>query len=142
MVMRNWAAVLLATMLAGCGTTGEPTQADLRATWEERNVAPVNYKADILAVMRTYLNDPTGVRNAGVTPPARKFLPGDPGDRFVSCLRFTAKDSTGKYAAAKTVIVVYANGKLDRVLDTPIVVREVCKEAAFEPFPELQQLKR
>jgi hypothetical protein len=140
--MRNLAAALIAIPLGACGTTGEPTQADLRATWEERNVQPVNYKADIVAVMRTYLNDPSGVRNAGVTPAARKFLPGDPGERYASCLRYTAKDSTGKYAAAKTVVVVYANGKLDRVLDPPAVAREVCKDAEFEPFRELEQLKR
>lgn len=138
------AAVLLSLMimLAGCGTSGEPTQADLRATWEARNVPPTNYKGDILAYMRTYLNDPTGVRNAGVTAPARKIIPGDPADRFISCVRYTAKTSTGQYGAQKIGFAVYANGKLDRFIETPVAVREVCREAVFEPFPELQQLKR
>jgi hypothetical protein len=145
--MRRWAAAAvllpLTIMLAGCGTSGEPTQADLRATWEGRNVAPVNYKADILAYMRTYLNDPSGVRNAAVSAPARKVIPGDPADRFTSCVRYTAKTSTGQYGAQKTGFAVYANGKLDRFIETPVlVVREVCREAAFAPFPELQQLKR
>jgi hypothetical protein len=144
--MRRWAAAAvllpLTIMLAACGTSGEPTQADLRATWESRNVAPVNYKSDILAYMRTYLNDPSGVRNAAVAPPARKVIPGDPADRFISCVRYTAKTSTGQYGAGKTGFAVYANGKLDRFVETPVLVREVCREAAFEPFPELQQLKR
>ena len=140
--MRGWAALLTMLPLAACGTPGEPTQADLRATWEARNVPPTDYKGDIVAFMRTYLNDPTGERNAGVTPPARKALPGDPGERFVSCLRYTAKKSTGQYAAPATIIVIYANGKLDRAIDTPAVVRDVCNDAVFEPFPELQRLVR
>jgi hypothetical protein len=145
--MRRWAAAAvllpLTIMLAGCGTSGEPTQADLRATWESRNVPPTNYRGDIVAYMRTYLNDPSGVRNAAVSAPARKVIPGDPADRFTSCVRYTAKTSTGQYGAQKTGFAVYANGKLDRFIDTPVlVVREVCREAAFEPFPELQQLKR
>ncbi len=142
---RSAAAAVLLTltiMLAGCGTTGEPTQADLRSTWESRNVPPTNYRADVVAYMRTYLNDPTGVRNAAISAPARKVIPGDPADRFVSCLRYTAKKSTGQYGAAKTGFAVYANGRFDRLIETPVIVREVCKEAAFEPFPELEQLKR
>ncbi len=144
--MRRCAApaglLILTVALAGCGTSGEPTQADLRATWESRNVSPTNYRDDILAYMRTYLNDPGGVRNAAVAAPARKVIPGDPADRFISCVRYTAKTSTGQYGAAKTGFAVYANGKLDRFIETPVVVREVCREAAFEPFPELERLQR
>ena len=137
------AGLLILTIgLAGCGTSGEPTQADLRATWESRNVSPTNYKGDIVAYMRTYLDDPGGVRNAAVATPARKVIPGDPADRFISCVRYTAKTSTGQYGAAKTGFAVYANGKLDRFIETPVVVREVCREAAFEPFPELERLQR
>jgi len=144
--MRRWAAapvlIFLPIMLAACGTSGEPTQADLRATWEARNVPPTNHKGDIVAYMRTYLNDPGGVRNAAVAAPARKVIPGDPADRFISCVRYTAKTSSGQYGAAKTGFAVYANGKLDRFIETPVVVREVCREAAFEPFPELERLQR
>jgi hypothetical protein len=130
-------------MLAACGTINtEPTQAQLRDAWESTNVAPRDYKADILAFMRTYLNDPTNVRNAAVSAPARKTLPGDPGERIVSCLRYTAKKSDGTYAAPKTGIVVYGSGKLDRFIDTAKVVKVVCENAAFEPFPELGRLKR
>lgn len=136
------AAILFTFMLAGCTTTGEPTQADLRATWESRNVAPTNYKGDILDYMRTYLNNPAGVRNAAITAPARKVIPGDPADRFTACVRYTAKNSTGAYGAQKTGVAVYANGRFDRFIETPVVVRDVCKEMAFAPFPELEQLKR
>jgi hypothetical protein len=130
-------------LLGACGTTDiEPTQGQLRAAWESSNVAPVDYKSNILAFMRTYLNDPTRVRNAAVSAPARKTLPGDPGERIVSCLRYNAKKSDGVYAGQKTGVVVYGSGKLDRFVDAPKIAQVVCEGAAFEPFPELERLTR
>jgi hypothetical protein len=135
------AAALL--LLTACGTTStEPTQGELRNVWESRNIPPANYKSDILAFMRTYLNDPRNVRDTAVSPPALKRLPGDPGDRFVSCLRYNAKKSDGRYAGSKTGIVVYTLGKLDRFIETPQPVKAVCEGVALEPFPELQKLTR
>jgi hypothetical protein len=140
---RSLAILALALPLGACGTTDlEPTQGELKAAWERSNVAPLDYKADILAFMRTYLNDPTNVRNAAVSAPVRKTIPGDPAERIVSCLRFDAKKSNGSYAGPKTGIVVYGSGKLDRFIDTPKLAREVCEGVALQPFPELQRLKR
>jgi hypothetical protein len=140
---RSLAFLALALPLGACGTTDlEPTQGELKAAWERSNVAPLDYKADILAFMRTYLNDPTNVRNAAVSAPVRKTIPGDPAERIVSCLRFDAKKSNGSYAGPKTGIVVYGSGKLDRFIDTPKLAREVCEGVVLQPFPELQRLKR
>jgi hypothetical protein len=130
-------------MLAACGTADlDPTPGQLRAAWERANVAPVDYKSDILAFMRTYLNDPTRVRNAAVSAPALKTVPGDPAERFVSCLRYNAKKSDGIYAGAKTGIVVYGAGKLDRFVETAKLVKVVCDDVALAPFPELERLTR
>ena len=97
----------------------------------------------LLAFMRTYLNDPRNVRTAGVSPPALKIIPGDPGERFVSCLRYNAKKSDGAYAGNKTGIVVYGSGKLDRFIDTAEdCAARVCDNVALEPFPELEKLAR
>jgi hypothetical protein len=139
--MRKW-GLLAACLLTGCGTNLEPTQAELKSAWEARNLTPVNYKADIVAYMRTYLNDPRNVRNAAVSTPALKTLPGDPGDRIVTCVRYSAKTSTGQYGATKTGVAVFVSGRLDRFIETPIVVRDVCKDAELIAFPELQQMTR
>jgi hypothetical protein len=140
--MRALSAIAALALLSACAGGIELSQSDLKAAWEARNVEPVTYKADIIAFMRTYLNDPTNVRNAGITAPVRKTMPGDPAERFVSCLRYSAKSSSGQYGATKTGAVVYAGGRLDRFIDTPVIVREVCKDAAFSPYPELQNIKR
>jgi hypothetical protein len=134
--------ILAPLLVTACTTNIEPTQGELKAAWESSNVPPANYKADIIAFMRTYLNDPSNVRNAAVSTPALKTLPGDPGERFISCLRFNAKKSDGVYAGNKTGIVVYGSGKLDRFVDTPKISHAVCDNVALEPFPELQQLTR
>lgn len=139
--LRPLAAFGVLACMQGCAASLEPTQADLKATWESRNVTPADYKSDILAFMRTYLNDPTNVRNAAITIPARKTMPGDPAERLVSCVRYSAKTSSGQYGATRVGAVVYVGGRLDRFVDTPIIVREVCKDAAFAPFPELQNMK-
>ncbi len=46
--------------------------------------------------MRTYLNDPTGVRDAYVSEPAQRTLDGV--NRYFSCVRYTAKKTGGQYA--------------------------------------------
>src|SRR5690348_3851378 len=136
------AVLVIPLLLVGCGTNIEPTQNQLRTMWEQSNVAPVDYKRDILAFMRSYLNDPAQVKDGAVSAPVRKTLPGDPGERIVSCLRYNAKKSGGAYAGIKTGVVVYGSGKLDRFIDVPKVAQTVCEGATYEPFPELGRLTR
>src|ERR1700740_2401020 len=102
--------LLIALLLgvAGCSTvSGDPTEADIKASWEEKNVPPADYKGDILAFMRTYLNNPTQIRDAAVSAPFRKEVGTNPGERYIACLRYNARKSDGKYAGSKTAVVVY-----------------------------------
>jgi hypothetical protein len=106
---------------------------------------PQNYKPEILALMRTYLNDPTQVRDAFISEPVIKSVEG--ADRYIVCMRYNAKKSDGKYAGNKDVIVTFRDGRLNRLIDTrdPREVRqtrEQCKDIPLKPFVELQQLTR
>ncbi len=133
--------VLAAVLLAGgCATDVGPTPAELQARWEAQNVVPQNYKQDLLAFLRTYLNDPSHVRDASVSPPVRKTV--GEGERYVACVRYNARDSSHKYAGIKIGVAIYVSGKLDRFLDGPHETAELCKDAAYAPFPELQKLQR
>lgn len=135
------AAVLSALFLGGCARdTLEPTPSDLKARWDAQNVMPANYKSDLLAYLRTYLNDPTQVRSASVTAPFLKQV--GPGDRYVVCVRYNARNTDGKYMGSKDGMAIYVAGKLDRFVDSQRDVREMCKDAAFGPFPELEKLTR
>ncbi|HEY1475834.1 MAG TPA: hypothetical protein VGF53_17325 [Pseudolabrys sp.] len=135
----RWLALLAVLTVGGCATEIGPTPAELKATWEAQNVFPQNYKADLLAYMRTYLNDPTHVRGAAVAQPQLK--PVGPGERYVVCVRYNARVS-GKYAGSKDGAAIYVSGKLDRFLDTPREVAEYCKDATYAAFPELETLTR
>jgi hypothetical protein len=129
-----------AAALGGCTTEIGPSASELKARWDAENVFPQGYRQDMLAFLRTYLNDPSHIRGASVSQPQLKYI--GPGDRYVACVRYNARNSDGKYLGSKDGAAVYVAGKLDRFLDTPKDVRELCKEVAFAPFPELERLTR
>lgn len=135
----RWLALVAVLMVGGCATEVGPSPAELKAQWEAQNVFPQNYKADLMAYMRTYLNDPTHVRAAAASQPQLKTI--GPGERYVVCVRYNARVD-GKYAGSKDGAAIYVSGKLDRFLDVPKEVREFCKDAAYAPFPELETLTR
>jgi hypothetical protein len=136
----RWLTLLALLALCGCATDVGPSEAELKARWEAENIYPQNYKNDLLAFLRTYLNDPSHVRGAGVSQPLRK--PMGLGERYVACVRYRARKDDGKYAAQKEGAATYVSGKLDRFFDSATELQVLCKDAAFEPFPELEKLTR
>src|SRR5690349_1732040 len=129
-----------AAALGACATEVGPSASELKARWDAENVYPQRYRQDLLALLRTYLNNPAQIRGASVSQPQLKFI--GPGDRYVACVRYNARDTQGKYQGSKDGAAIYVGAKLDRFLDTPKDVRELCKDAAFTPFAELEQLAR
>lgn len=134
------ATLLGAALLGGCTTDVGPSPAELQARWQAQNVYPQTYKTDLLAFLRTYLNDPTHVRGAVVAQPVLKDV--GPGQRYVVCLRYNARDMEGKYTGLKNGAAVYVSAKLERFVDTKREVETLCKDAVYAPFPELAALTR
>ncbi len=127
--------------LGGCASDDiGPSRAEMRAQWEAQNVYPQNYKADLLDLLRTYLNDPSHIRDAGVSQPA--LMDVGPGKRYVACVRYNARDDKGHYEGAKVGAATYVSGKLDRFIDPGLQAKTMCKDAVFGPFPELAKLTR
>lgn len=131
---RRLLGVLLAIGLAGCSSEWQRNR-DLAT--RQNTTPPISYRSDITAFMHTYLNDPTGVRDAAVSEPALKDF--DNASRYVVCVRYNARKSSGQYAGAKDSLVLFRDGRLDRLVDN---ARETCKDAAYQPFPELERLTR
>ena len=128
-------AAAFSLMIAGCSSEW---QRDHDRFMQANTTRPgPTYRADIVAFMRTYLNDPTGVRDAFVSEPALRTL--ENVDRYTACLRYTARKGGGQYAASKDSLVLFRDGRFDRIVDN---AREQCKEAAYQPFPELEKLSR
>lgn len=101
---------------------------------------PDHYKSDILAAMHAYLNDPTGIHDAGISTPTIEDVPGS-GSRYIVCLRFNAKQSNGAYAGDQQIAAMFLAGRFDDFLDAR-TSHDPCAGAAYTPFPELEQLKR
>ena len=127
--------ILALLALAGCGGGGGLTGPET-AGGASANVFPASYREEILAYQRSFLNDPSGIRGAAITQPAVKSVGST--ERYVVCVRFDAKGPTGAYAGVREHLAIFLAGKLDQMGAT----REQCKDAAYEPFPELERLRR
>ena len=128
--------IVVPFLLAGCSS--EWTQ-ERAASAQMHNVYPQQYRSEIVALMRSYLNDPTGVRDAYVSEPSQRTIDGLP--RYASCVRYNAKKTGGQYVGSRDSMVLFRGGRLDRIVDNE-AGRAQCKEAAYVPFPELQQMTR
>ncbi len=98
---------------------------------------PENHRAELLAFMKTYLNNPVGVHDAAVAEPVQRTVGGRL--RYVSCVRFTPRESDGSYREPRERAILYVNGRLDRVVENST---DICAGAAYAPYPELQRLTR
>jgi hypothetical protein len=126
--------------VAGAGALGGCSHSSPSAETAENseiNTPPTDYKREILAAMHAYLNDPTSIRDAEITPPALKTVGGYP--HYVVCLRFNARKRGTDYAGVKEIAAVFLVGRFDHFLDK---AQEQCAGASFAPFPELQKLAR
>jgi hypothetical protein len=123
--------LLLAGALAACA--GGP-RVETKGG-ESVNLYPDNYKAEVLAYLRNYLNDLSGIRDAGITVPA--IRPVGSLERYAVCVHFSAR-TPGASASGRDYLAIFLAGKLDQMGQT----REECKGATYEPFPELERLKR
>lgn len=121
-------------VLAGCNS-------DWMAARDRNEVAfttaPNNHRTEIIAMMRSYLNDPTNVRDAYISEPGLRTLDGV--SRTTVCLRYNARKSNGQYAGSKETIVLFRDGRADQILDNP---RGQCKDAAYQPFRALETMSR
>ena len=135
--------VLGVGLLLGACTHGHHSSYAAVGDDEEINVYPTNYKADILAAMHVYLNDPTGIRDAGIAEPTLKSVGN--AKRYVVCLRFNAKTrfdakkGSADYAGVKETAAIFVAGRFDRFAET---AHEACAGATYAPFPELERLSR
>ncbi len=130
------AILLLPLLLAGC-LENEDTRAISVDESGVNQPYPANYRAELLAFMKTYLNNPVGVHDAAMAEPVLRTVGGRP--RYVTCLRFAARQSDGSYRAPRDRAVVYVDGRLDRLLENP---SDLCAGATYAAFPDLEKMTR
>jgi len=138
------AALWLVLALGGCASTGTDEQNEPSAppvafsrSTESVQRAPDNDRGEIIAFLRTYLNDPSGVREARIAAPDKRTLFGQP--RYVVCLRYNARDSAGKYGGVSDRMAIFADGRFSSFEEN---AKSYCADADYKPFPELEKLTR
>jgi hypothetical protein len=129
----------VALLLSACAGGGLNPGGSGSGTDGGTHAYPDNYKAEILAGMHAYLNDPSGIRDAAISEPMLKEVGNGTGTRYVVCLRFNGKRDNGSYAGLKQIEAVFLAGRFQDFVDAP---REPCLTATYAAFPELEQLKR
>jgi len=131
------AIVLLPLLLAACAGDGPNS---ITYT-DDRGVAnqpyPANYRPELLAFMRTYLNNPVAVKDAAMAEPVQRTVGGRL--RYVVCLRYNAKDTDGSYRGARERAVLFVDARLDRIVED---AAESCAGTAYAPFPDLEKMTR
>lgn len=126
-------------LVTGCASSGLNVGTSSSGEEAGTHAYPDNYKAEILAAMHAYLNDPSGIRDASISEPMLKEVGHGTGTRYVVCLRFNGKRDNGNYAGVKQIEAVFRAGRFEDFVDAP---REPCQTASYAAFPELEQLKR
>jgi hypothetical protein len=144
----RWLALVLAVALAACASDDGRSPEAKAAAWEAGNIYPANYRGEIIAYLRTYLNDPTNIRDAQVSEPTLR--PAGAGNRYMVCVRFNAKKAGGAYGGPREHLAIFLGGKLDRMVELrggepgrgEQAKPEQCSGATYAAFPELQRLTR
>ncbi|OJU29420.1 MAG: hypothetical protein BGN91_04180 [Nitrobacter sp. 62-13] len=135
------AVALLAGSLAAFVTDDQGGGQGGMVYTDDRGVAdqpfPGDYRAQVLAFLRTYLNNPVGIRDAAMAEPVQRTVGGRL--RYVSCLRYNAREIDGSYGGVVQRAAVYVDARLDRMIEK---AGDVCAGVAYAPFPELEKLTR
>ena len=133
------AILLLPIMLAACAGSDDGREAafTIDAGNDANQPYPNNYRPELLAFMKTYLNNPVGVHDAMMAEPVQRTVGGRL--RYVGCVRYTAKDSSGQYLAPQERGVMFVDGRLDRAVEN---AADACAGATYLPFPEMQAMTR
>ncbi|OCK55372.1 hypothetical protein [Bradyrhizobium sp. LMTR 3] len=132
------AVVLLPLALSACAASDESKPITFT---DDRGVSsqpfPKNYRTEVLAFLKTYLNDPVGVRGAVMAEPIERVVGGRL--RYVVCLRFSPRESDGGYREPRERAILFVDGRLDRIIENGA---ELCAGLAYAPFAELEKLTR
>ena len=135
------ATLMLPLALAACASAGDGEERSFNPFGSGKpdtpQSFPSNYRAELLAFMKTYLNNPVGVRDAAMADPVMRDVNGKM--RYLTCLRYSARESDGSYREPRERAVLFVNGRLDRMIEKG---GELCAGVALTPFPDMEKMTR
>lgn len=124
----RWILTALVLALPACSS-------DEFAKANNPNIAPANYKQDIIDTLRNVFatNETASVSNAVISDPA--IRPGD--SRYTACVRYTAHGVVPGQIGHAERIAYFHGGRLNQLVPAN---EGQCDKVAYKPFPELNRL--
>ncbi len=122
-----WLVPAIAMALMACSSSKTPEL--------DPNIAPINYKQEILDTLMNTLGDPTNLRDAYISDPVLTSTGSN--QRYTACVRFNARDASRRYTGSTDRIAYFYGGHLNQLVEA---TKEQCGNAAYKPFPELEKL--
>lgn len=121
------ALVSVGLSLAACSS-------DSKNVVEDPNVFPKDYQREILSTLASQLDDPTNVREAGITDPVLRQAGKE--QRYVVCVRYNPRNASRHYMGVKEGVAYFYAGTLNQFVDAD---QGQCKGVAYKPWPELEK---
>lgn len=124
-----------ASWLGGCSAVS-----DLGSYYKPKptgeNIFPADYKQELAAFLRTYIDNPRLVRDAHIgTPVLRPVSGGQP--RYVTCVRYNPRNFENKYEGNKEKLAIFIDGKMNQFLDSD---PQICPALAYQRYPEIENM--
>lgn len=129
---------VLAAVLGGCTAsslsnlsfTKEPDTPPINPT-----LFPARYRTEIADFMRTYLNNPTKVKDAYIGEPVIRPFAGSP--KYISCVRYNPRDNKDRYEGSQSNLVVFLDGKVNQFLGAD---PNLCAGLSYQRYPEIESM--
>jgi hypothetical protein len=140
-IRRGFAVVAVLLLGWGLGACSSSSLSDFQ--FGKANTAPpadpakfpADYKPEIAAFMRKYLENPTKVRDAYIATPVMK--PVGATQQYITCVRYNSRNSTNQYEGNKQNLVIFLSGQLNQFLpDDP----QMCAGLAYQRYPEIENM--
>lgn len=119
--------IALGLALAACS-------GDSKNVAEDPNIFPKDYQKELFTTLTNQLDDPTNIREAGITEPALRQAGKE--QRYVVCVRYNARNGARHYMGPKERVAYFYGGRLNQFVDAD---QGQCAGAAYKPWPELEK---
>jgi len=130
---------LLTLVLGGCGSSLSDFsfgKAPPAPPPPDPILYPDHYREKIAEFIRTYLDNPSRIRDAAVTEPVLRMVAGT--QHYVACVRYNARDTTtGAYQGVETKQATFLGGNLVQFLPPE---GDACNGLVFQRFPTLETM--
>jgi hypothetical protein len=130
--------VLLAALLAGCSGSFSDFSFGKQPPLPPEpapNIYPSHYREQIAEFMRTFLNNPTKVKDAFISEPVLRPVGGVP--HYVVCVRYNPRDPNNHYEGPTTKQATFLAGNVTQFLAPD---GDSCNGLAYQRFPAIESM--